>query len=111
MANICRSLQNKIFFLPVLKSPTHIGFIGVKKNGSKISHLGNFKNKFLFFTRYAHYMKSGLESKHYITLLTYITSKKWAGKILLMRPNKGGRLISHPGLMQRPYTVYTSLTK
>jgi hypothetical protein len=43
MANICRGIRNKIFFSPVLKSPTHIGFIGVKKNGSKISHLGTFK--------------------------------------------------------------------
>ncbi len=42
MANICRGLQN-FFFSPVLKSPTHIVFIGVKKNGSKISHLGTFK--------------------------------------------------------------------
>ncbi len=42
MANICRSLQKKFFFSPVLKSLTHIGFIGVKKNGSKISHLGTF---------------------------------------------------------------------
>ncbi len=42
MANICRSLRKKQFFSPVLKSPTHIGFIGVKKNGSKISHLGTF---------------------------------------------------------------------
>ena len=33
----------KKFFSPVLKSPTHIGFIDVKKNGSKISHLGTFK--------------------------------------------------------------------
>jgi hypothetical protein len=32
--------EKKIY--PVLKSPTHIGFIGVK-NGSKISHLGTFK--------------------------------------------------------------------
>ena len=31
MANICRSLRTKIFFSPVLKSPTHIGFIDVKK--------------------------------------------------------------------------------
>ncbi len=30
--------KKKIY--PDLKSPTHIGFIGVKKNGSKISHLG-----------------------------------------------------------------------
>jgi len=43
MANICRSLRTKIFFSPVLKSPTHIGFTDVKKNGSKISHLGTFK--------------------------------------------------------------------
>jgi hypothetical protein len=43
MANICRGLCKKIFFSPVLKSPTHIGFIDVKKNGSKISHLGTFK--------------------------------------------------------------------
>ena len=43
MANICRSLRTKILFSPVLKSLTHIGFIGVKKNGSKISHLGTFK--------------------------------------------------------------------
>jgi hypothetical protein len=43
MANICRSLRNFFFCSPVLKSPTHIGFIGVKKNGSKISHLGTFK--------------------------------------------------------------------
>ena len=42
MANICRSLRTKIFFSPFLKSLTHIGFIGVKKNGSKISHLGTF---------------------------------------------------------------------
>jgi hypothetical protein len=26
-------------------------------------------------------------------------------KILLMRPNKGGRLISHPDLVERPYTL------
>jgi hypothetical protein len=45
MANICRSLQKKFFFSPVLKSSTHIGFIGVKKNGSKISHLGTFKKE------------------------------------------------------------------
>jgi hypothetical protein len=44
MANICRGLRKKKFFSPVLKSPTHIGFIGVKKNGSKISHLGTFKD-------------------------------------------------------------------
>jgi hypothetical protein len=43
MANICRGLRKKFFSSPVLKSPTHIGFIGVKKNGSKISHLGTFK--------------------------------------------------------------------
>jgi hypothetical protein len=43
MANICRSLRTKIFFSPALKSPTHIGFTDVKKNGSKISHLGTFK--------------------------------------------------------------------
>jgi hypothetical protein len=43
MANICRGLQKNFFFSPVLKSPTHIEFIGVKKNGSKISHLGTFK--------------------------------------------------------------------
>ncbi len=43
MPNICRSLQKKFFFSPIPKSPTHIGFIGVKKNGSKISHLGTFK--------------------------------------------------------------------
>jgi hypothetical protein len=42
MANICRSLRTKNFFSPVLKSLTHIGFIGVKKNWSKISHLGTF---------------------------------------------------------------------
>ncbi len=42
MANICRGLRKIFFFSPVLKSPTHIGFIGVKKNGSKISHLGTF---------------------------------------------------------------------
>jgi hypothetical protein len=47
MANICRSLRQKNFFSPVLKSPTHIGFIGVKKNGSKISHLGTFKQTLL----------------------------------------------------------------
>jgi hypothetical protein len=35
MANICRSLPKFFFFSPVLKSPTHIGFIGVKKNGRK----------------------------------------------------------------------------
>ncbi len=35
MANICRGLRKKIFFSPVLKSPTHIGFIGVKKMGQK----------------------------------------------------------------------------
>ncbi len=34
MANICRGLR-KNFFSPVLKSPTHIGFIGVKKMGQK----------------------------------------------------------------------------
>ncbi len=43
MANICRGLRKKFFCSPVLKSPTNIGFIGVKKNGSKISHLGTFK--------------------------------------------------------------------
>jgi hypothetical protein len=43
MANICRSLQKKTKNYPVLKSPTYIGFIGVKKNGLKISHLGTFK--------------------------------------------------------------------
>jgi hypothetical protein len=43
MANICRGLRKNFFLSPVLKSPTHIGFIGVKKNGSKISHLGTFK--------------------------------------------------------------------
>ncbi len=31
MANICRSLQKKTKIYPVLKSPTHIGFICVKK--------------------------------------------------------------------------------
>jgi hypothetical protein len=30
MANICRGLR-KFFFSPVLKLPTHIGFIDVKK--------------------------------------------------------------------------------
>jgi hypothetical protein len=35
MANICRSLRKKFFCSPVLKSPTHIGFIGVKKMGQK----------------------------------------------------------------------------
>jgi hypothetical protein len=35
MANICRGLRKKNFFSPVLKSPTHIGFIGVKKMGQK----------------------------------------------------------------------------
>jgi hypothetical protein len=43
MANICHSLRKKTKIYPVLKSPTHIGFIGVKKNGSKISHFGTFK--------------------------------------------------------------------
>ncbi len=43
MANICRGLRKKKNFSPVFKSPTHIGFIDVKKNGSKISHLGTFK--------------------------------------------------------------------
>jgi hypothetical protein len=43
MANICRGLRRKNFFSPVLKSPTHIGFLDVKKTGSKISHLGTFK--------------------------------------------------------------------
>ncbi len=43
MANICRSLRKKLKNSPVLKSPTLIGFIGVRKNGSKISHLGTFK--------------------------------------------------------------------
>jgi hypothetical protein len=43
MANICRSLRTKIFFSPVIKSPTHVEFTDVKKNGSKISHLGTFK--------------------------------------------------------------------
>ncbi len=33
--NICRGLRNFSFFSPVLKSPTHIGFIGVKKMGQK----------------------------------------------------------------------------
>ena len=49
MANICLGLRI-FFFSPVLKSPTHIGFIGVKKNGSKISHLGTFKVDFLFIS-------------------------------------------------------------
>ena len=44
MANICSGLRKIIVFSPVLKSPTHIGFIGVKKNGSEISHLGTFKD-------------------------------------------------------------------
>jgi hypothetical protein len=44
MANICRSLQKKEKKFPVLKSPTQIRFIGVKKNVSKISHLGTFNN-------------------------------------------------------------------
>jgi hypothetical protein len=35
MANICRSLRKKSKIYPVLKSPTHIGFIGVKKMGRK----------------------------------------------------------------------------
>ncbi len=35
MANIFRSLQTKIFFSPVLKSPTHVGFTDVKKMGRK----------------------------------------------------------------------------
>ncbi len=35
-----QSSKKKIY--PVLKSPTHTGFIGIKK-GSKISHLGTFK--------------------------------------------------------------------
>jgi hypothetical protein len=35
MANICRSLRTKIFFSPVLKSPTHVGFTDVKKMGRK----------------------------------------------------------------------------
>jgi hypothetical protein len=34
MANICHGLRN-FFFSPVLKSPTHIGFIDVKKMGRK----------------------------------------------------------------------------
>jgi hypothetical protein len=45
MANIFRGHRNFFFFSPVLKSPTHIGFIGVKKTGSKISHLGTFKRE------------------------------------------------------------------
>ncbi len=45
MANICRSLRTKFFFSPVLKSPTHVEFTDVKKNGSKISHLGTFKSR------------------------------------------------------------------
>ncbi len=53
MANICRSLRKKKIFSPVLKSPTHIGFLGVKKNGSKISHLGTFK--FEAFTKGKHF--------------------------------------------------------
>ncbi len=47
MANICRSLRTKIFFSPVLKSPTHIGFTDVKK-WVEISHLGTFK----YYTNY-----------------------------------------------------------
>ncbi len=35
MANICRGLRKKNFLSPVLKSPTHIEFIGVKKMGQK----------------------------------------------------------------------------
>jgi hypothetical protein len=35
--------EKKTKIYPVLMSPTHIGFIGVKKNGLKISHLGTFK--------------------------------------------------------------------
>jgi hypothetical protein len=46
MANICRSLQNKLFF-PVLKSHTQIGLINVK-NWSKFSHLGTFKKLHFF---------------------------------------------------------------
>jgi hypothetical protein len=35
-------------------SPTHIGFIGVQKNGSKISHLGTFK--YLRFYNLLHFL-------------------------------------------------------
>ncbi len=35
MANICRSLRQNFFFSQVLKSTTHIRFIGVKKMGRK----------------------------------------------------------------------------
>ncbi len=45
MANICRSLRKTIKKSPVYESPTHIGFIDVKKNGSKISHLGTFTDQ------------------------------------------------------------------
>jgi hypothetical protein len=43
MANICRSLQKKKKLSSPQVTYPNIGFIGVKKNGSKISHLGTFK--------------------------------------------------------------------
>ena len=41
--------EKKTKIYPALKSPTHIGFIGVIKYGSKISHLGTFKIRRLNF--------------------------------------------------------------
>jgi hypothetical protein len=44
MAVICRSLRKKLKNSPVLKSPTHIGFIDVKKMGRKshtLAHLNS----------------------------------------------------------------------
>ena len=76
MANICRSLRKNFFSSPVLKSPTHIGFIDVIKNGSKISHLGTFKNMILVVWKYA--------QMHQYTFLTTSDVKKYFFKNMIL---------------------------
>jgi hypothetical protein len=67
MANICRSLRKKLFFSPVLKSPTHIGFIGVKKMGRKSHTWASLRN--LTSVVQFRYKKSGQSDKQ-ITIQT-----------------------------------------
>jgi hypothetical protein len=75
MANICRKLRKKKFSSPVLKSPTHIGFIGVKRNGSKISHLGTFKCKLSYTHQLLELHLFIITAQHVKTTLTTFLCK------------------------------------
>jgi hypothetical protein len=89
MANICRSLQKKNFFSPVLESPTHIGFIGVRKNGSKIWHLGTFNGQ---MRNKAHTAPTVPLVLHPTRIEKYATKKfiingQWQNKLFLIAIN------------------------